>query len=150
MGQEDVSVRLMKEEDFDAIVRIDKNVLKTDRSDYYRMKFDKLFRSNDCLPTSLVAVKSDGIVVGFIMGELFIGEYGIFQEQGTLDTIGVDPDFQHQGIGELLMREFLDHLKSLGVQKVNTLVNWNDGKMIHFFSANQFVPSRTINLERTL
>jgi ribosomal protein S18 acetylase RimI-like enzyme len=84
------------------------------------------------------------------MGELFMGEYGIFQEEATLDTIGVDPAYQHKGIGEQLINEFMDHLRKLGVQKINTLVDWNDTKLIHFFSANQFSPSKTINLERRL
>jgi ribosomal protein S18 acetylase RimI-like enzyme len=84
------------------------------------------------------------------MGELFMGEYGIFQEAATLDTIGVDPDYQHQGIGEQLINEFIDHLKKLGVKKITTLVNLEDTALTHFFKANKFNPSRTINLERSL
>jgi ribosomal protein S18 acetylase RimI-like enzyme len=115
------------------------------------MKFEKLFKSKDYLPTSLVAEKADGTVVGFVMGELLMGEYGIFQEEATLDTIGVDPDYQLKGIGEYLINEFTDHLRSLGVQKINTLVDRNDSKLMHFFNANQFRPSKTIiNLERSL
>jgi len=97
-----------------------------------------------------VAEKEDGTVVGFVMGEIFMGEYGIFQEEATLDTIGVDPSYQHKGIGEQLLNEFVDHLRKVGVQKINTLVDWNDSKLIHFFSVNQFSPSKTINLERSL
>jgi ribosomal protein S18 acetylase RimI-like enzyme len=70
--------------------------------------------------------------------------------QATLDTIGVDPNYQHMGIGKLLINEFMDHLRTLGVQKVNTLVDWNDSKLIQFFSANQFSLSKTINLDRSL
>jgi len=114
------------------------------------MKFEKLLNSKDYVPASLVAEEEDGTVVGFVMGELFMGEYGIFQEEATLDTIGVDPTYQHKGIGEQLINEFMDHLRKLGVQKINTLVDWNDTKLIHFFSANQFSPSKTINLERNL
>jgi N-acetylglutamate synthase-like GNAT family acetyltransferase len=84
------------------------------------------------------------------MGELYMGEYGIFQEEATLDSIGVDPYQQHKGIGEQLINEFVEHLKKVGVQKLNTLVDWNDSRLIHFFSANQFSPSKTINLERNL
>ena len=150
MERSAIKIRLMKAEDFNAVVGIDEKVLKASRPEYYEMKFEKLFHSNDYLPASLVAERDDGTVVGFVMGELFMGEYGIFQEKATLDTIGVDPDCQHQGVGGLLMNEFMDHLKKLGVQKVNTLVDWNDSKLIHFFSANQFSPSKTINLERSL
>ncbi len=62
------------------------------------MKFEKLLNSKDYVPASLVAEEADGTVVGFVMGELFMGEYGIFQEEATLDTIGVEPTCQHRGI----------------------------------------------------
>ena len=150
MNESAIKIRLMKAEDFDAVVAIDEKVLRTSRLEYYEMKFEKLFESKDYLPVSLVAEKEDSTVVGFVMGEIYMGEYGIFQEEATLDTIGVDPDYQHQGIGKQLINEFLDHLKKVGVQKLNTLVDWNDSKLIHFFSTNQFSPSKTINLERTL
>jgi predicted N-acetyltransferase YhbS len=145
-----INFRLMKADDFDAVVGIDKKVLSVSRPEYYELKFEKLVQSKDYVPTSLVAEEEDGTVVGFVMGELYIGEYGISQEKATLDTIGVDPDYQHKGIGEQLINEFINHLRTLGVRKVNTLVDWNDSKLIQFFSANHFSPSKTINLERSL
>jgi ribosomal protein S18 acetylase RimI-like enzyme len=150
MQESRIKIRLMKAEDFDAVVEIDGKVLQASRPQYYEMKFEKLFGSKDYVPASLVAEEEDGTVVGFVMGELYMGEYGIFQEKATLDTIGVDPAHQHRGIGERLINEFLDHLKKLGAQKVQTLVDWNDARLIHFFSANHFSPSKTINLERSL
>jgi ribosomal protein S18 acetylase RimI-like enzyme len=144
-------IRLMTTDDFDAVVGIDEKVLKASRLEYYEMKFDKLFKSKEFLPTSLVAELEDGTVVGFVIGELYIGEYGISQVGATLDTIGVDPDYRRKGIGEQLIDEFMDHLRDLGVKKINTLVDRNDTKLIHFFSANQFSPSKSIiNLERSL
>jgi predicted N-acetyltransferase YhbS len=145
-----ITIRLMRAEDFDAVTAIDKKVLNISRPLYYEMKFEKLLQSKFYLPASLVAENEEGRVVGFVMGEIYMGEYGIFREQATLDTIGVDPDFQHQGIGEMLVDEFVDHLKTLGVEKMYTLVDWCDSGLIRFFSANRFTPSRTINLERDL
>ena len=150
MNASDVKIRLMKADDFDAVVEIDNRLFRTSRREYHEMKFEKLFHSNDYLPVSLVAEKEDGTVVGFVMGELYMGEYGIFREAATLDTIGVDPDYQHKGIGKQLIDEFLDHLKKVGVQKITTLIDWNYSKMIQFFSENKFSPSKTINLERLL
>lgn len=145
------NIRLMKADDFNAVVGIDKKVLKASRLEYYEMKFDKLFQSKEFLPTSLVAEKEDGTVVGFVMGELYMGEYGISQDGATLDTIGVDPDYRHKGIGKKLINEFINHLRNLGVKKINTLVDRNDTKLIHFFNANQFSPAKSIiNLERSL
>ena len=151
MNERTIKFRLMNTDDFDAVVRIDEKVFKVSRPEYYELKFEKLFRSNEYLPTSLVAETEDGTVVGFVMGELYMGEYGISQEGATLDTIGVDPNYQHKGIGGQVINEFMDHLRDLNVQKVNILVDRNDSKLMHFFSANQFTPSKTIiNLERIL
>ncbi|GAB4246606.1 MAG: hypothetical protein Kow00122_03680 [Thermoleophilia bacterium] len=150
MNENAIKFRLMKADDFDAVVGIDSKVLKASRPEYYEMKFEKLFKSNDYVPTSIVAENEEGAVVGFVMGELYLGEYGIFQEEATLDTIGVDPDYQNKGIGAKLISEFVEHLKTLGVRKIYTLVDWNDSALIHFFSENQFSPSKTINLERSL
>ena len=150
MNDNTVKIRLMKADDYDAVVGIDAKVLKSSRPEYYNVKFEKLFKTKDYLPASLVAEEKDGTMVGFVMGEIFMGEYGIFQEEATLDTIGVDPDCRQKGIGEQLISEFMEHLKKLGVKKISTLVAWNDSKLIQFFSANQFGPSKTIYLERTV
>ena len=62
----------------------------------------------------------------------------------VMDEAGVDISSH----SSKLISEFMDHLKTLGVQKVNTLVDWHDPVLSQFFSANQFIPSNTINLER--
>ena len=150
MNESTVKIRLMKAEDFSAIVGIDERVLKSPRPEYYKMKFEKLVQSKDYVPTSLVAEDADGTVVGFVMGELYIGEYGISEDRATLDTIGVDPAYQNRGVGRKLINEFMDHLKRLGVRRVNTLVDWNDGNLVKFFGVNKFSPSTTINLARNI
>ena len=151
MSGSTIKIRLMTIDDFDAVVGIDEKILKTSRLKYFEMKFDKLFKSKEFLPTSLVAELEDGTVVGFVMGELYIGEYGIPQVGATLDTIGVDPYYRRKGIGGQLIDKFMDHMRDLGVKKINTLVDRNDTKLIHFFSVNQFSPAESIvNLERSL
>lgn len=146
-----IKIRLMKADDFNAVIRIDEKVIKTSRLKYYELKFDKLFKSKEFLPTSLVAEDDDGRVAGFVMGELYMGEYGISEVGATLDTIGVDPHYQRKGIGEKLINEFMNHLRDLGVKKVNTLVDKNDSDLIHFFNASKFSPAKSIiNLERSL
>ena len=151
MNRNSIKIRLMTTDDFDVVVEIDEKILKASRLEYYEMKFDKLFKSKEFLPTSLIAEIEDGTVVGFVMGELYMGEYGISRGGATLDTIGVDPDYRHKGVGKQLIHEFMNHLRNLGVKKLNTLVNKDDTKLIHFFNANQFNPATNIiNLERSL
>ena len=151
MDTNQIKIRLMNLNDFDAVMKIDSKIIKTSRLEYYEMKFDKLFRSKEFLPTSLVAEIDDGKVVGFVMAELYMGEYGISRDGATLDTIGVDPDYRHQGIGEMLITDIFNHLRELGVKKINTLVEKNDSRLIQFFMANKFSPSKNIiSLERDL
>ena len=91
----------------------------------------------------------EGQVCGFIIGrQSYLIEYGT--ERGEIAMIGIHPGYQHKGIGEQLINEFVEHLRRLGVQKISTLVDWNNTQLIQFFSANQFSPSKTINLERSL
>ena len=144
-----IKIRLMKAGDFDAVVGIDERVTKTSRLGYYKLKFEKFVQSRDYVPTSLVAEEENGTVVGFVMGEVFIGEYGL-SETATLDTIGVDPSHRDKGIGRQLINEFMDHLKTLGIRKVNTLVDKGDSELMRFFNENQFSPSSTINLVRSI
>ncbi|MBB5348724.1 GNAT family N-acetyltransferase [Desulfoprunum benzoelyticum] len=149
MTEDTITTRLMTENDLEAILKIDEKIVKTSRLEYYQLKFERLFSSKDYLPTSFVA-EDNGVVIGFLMGELYMGQFGILQEVASMDTIGIDPAYQHRGVGKKLMDEFIDHLRQIGVNKINTLVDWNDAGLIHFFSANQFSPSKTINLERNI
>lgn len=151
MHPTEIHIRLMEDDDLDAVMRIDTKVLGRSRSDYYEQKFELLFKSGEYLPTSLVAETANKQVVGFIMGELYIGEFGISRQGATVDTVGVDPDFQRSGIGKRLMEEFVDHLRQLNVTKIHTLVSKSDARLRQYFDANRFSPSQDIiNLERNI
>ena len=151
MNQNTIKIRLMNDNDFDDVIRIDEKILTVSRPEYYKLKFELLFKSGEYLPTSLVAEDENGRLVGFIMGELYIGEFGISREGASIDTVGVDPDCRRQGIDKKLTTEFVDHLKQLGVQKINTLVEKEDARLMNYFNANRFSPSKAvINLERSI
>ncbi len=130
-----VNVRPLHQEDFNAVVEIDEKVFEQARPEYYETKFARALDDKDRLVLSLV-VEADEKVVGFVMCELFVGEYGIPATTATLDTIGIHPDYQRVGVGRQLMEEFIGHLRKAGVEKVNTLVDWNDWQLIRFFSDN--------------
>ncbi len=146
MGTSNAEVRPLYRADFDAVVEIDEKVFNKARPDYYEAKFARALDEKDRMVLSMVA-EIGGKVAGFVMCELFVGEYGIPATTATLDTIGIHPDYQGKGIGKQLMDEFIGHLRKAGVQKINTLVDWNDWQLIRFFSANGFGPAKTVNLE---
>ncbi len=49
-----------------------------------------------------------------------------------------------------LIDQFLTNMKTVGVSKVYTLVNWDDFKLEHFFASHRFQPSKRVNLELQL
>lgn len=142
-------MRVMKPSDLDAIVRIDEQVARQNRREYYERKLAVVLDMTHTINSSLVA-EIDGKVVGFIMGDIYFGEFGIPETSATIDTLGVDPALQHHGIAGDLMEQFIMNMKAAGVNKIYTLVNWEDFALERFFARHKFVPSKRINLELTL
>jgi len=147
IDQEKFTIRLMKEDDIEAIVNIDTKVGGAERKEYYEGKINLMLDSVGSIATSLVAVH-EGQVIGFVMGKVFKGEFGIPEKKAQLDTIGIDPDFGGQGIGSKLLEEFENHVKMAGVENIQTLVDWENKSLMKFFNNSGFAPSQTLNLEK--
>ncbi len=144
-----LTIRVMKKGDVDAIVELDAKVLGEKRPDYYDRKCAMALDDSMQMVTSLVAVYEDNII-GFIMGNVFLGEFGIPESVATFDTIGVHPDYQGQGVAVELIRQFVSNLKKAQVEHIYTFVNWNDWDMLKFLEKSGFGPSKTLALEMKL
>jgi N-acetylglutamate synthase-like GNAT family acetyltransferase len=146
MPRQEPKMRVMRREDLDAVAAIDKLVTKQERREYYERKIESVVNNPHNINTSLVA-EQDGKIVGFIMGDVYFGEFGIPETSATIDTIGVHPDHQKHGVAHDLMDQFLTNMKAVGVRKVYTLVNWDNFALDHFFASHKFQPSKLVNLE---
>jgi predicted N-acetyltransferase YhbS len=142
-------MRVLKKSDLQAIVAIDEKTSGSNRREYYERKIAIITDPQRSINSSLVA-ELDGKVVGFVMGDVYFGEFGIPETTATIDTLGVDPSVQNKGIASDLLDQFMMNMKVAGVDKVYTLVNWNDFALEKFFSRHKFVPSKRINLEYQL
>lgn len=142
----EVTVRVMKLQDLDAIAAIDERITGTARTAYYKHRLQAAESHDAQINASLVA-EADGRVVGFLMGTLFFGEFGIPESSAVLDTLGVDSDCQDRGIGSALFEQFRTNMKAAGVEKIYTLVDWNDHGLLKFFGNMGFAPSRRLSLE---
>ena len=149
IDQDKFEIRVMRESDLQAIIDIDAKVTGAKRSEYYERKVASMLDKKASIATSLVA-DYDGRVIGFVMGNIFTGEFGIPQTTASLDTIGTDPEYAKQGIGTLLMEEFVSHVRAAGVKDIQTLVDWNDARLLRFFNKAGFIPSKTLNLEKRI
>src|SRR5574337_19293 len=142
-------MRVLKWSDMGAVVAIDKTASKEERREYYQRKIEAILDPTHEINTSIVC-EVDGKVVGFVMGDIYFGEFGIPEASATIDTLGVHPEFQKHGVASEMLDQFLMNMKAAGVNKVYTLVNWDDFALEKFFSRNKFVPSKRINLELQL
>jgi ribosomal protein S18 acetylase RimI-like enzyme len=147
LAAEDLEIRVMRESDLAPVTDIDYKVFGKRRPEYYERKIaEVLDQESGRLVTSLVA-EVGGKVAGFVMGSVYLGEFGIPESIAYLDTIGVDPDFQRQGIAGYLLDEFKTTVQKAGATKVHTLVNWADIDLLGFFANQGFGASNTLNLK---
>ncbi len=124
-----IQIRPMRMDDFEAIVEIDRKIFGKARPDYWR----RIVVPNQQYPFSSLVAELEGKVIGFIVGEVSGGKFGVPDTVGWLTTIGVDPDYQHRGVARKLSETFIQNLKSIGVSMVYTLVNWSDWDLLKFF-----------------
>ena len=137
-------VRKMTSTDLDAIVAIDTQILGKSRWDYWLMK---MTLAEQRLPMASLVAEADGKVVGYILGDASGYEYDVPENIGWIDTIGVDPAYQKQGIARMLMNEMIANLKKVGVDTVYTMVNWRDWNLLKFFDAFGYKKGPLINME---
>ena len=144
-----LKIRIMKEEDLDFIIVIGRMIAGRERAEYFRRKLNAALSRTDHLVTSLVA-EINGKVIGFIMGNVYLGEFGIPETTASLDTIGVHPDYQGQGVAVELIKQFIANIKKTQAEYAFALVNWNDWDMLKFLEKSGFVPSKAVKLELEL
>lgn len=142
----EICVRVLRPDDLAAIVDIDRKVNGTARQEYYEHKLAVANLREAQINASLVA-EADGKVVGFLMGTLFFGEFGIPETSASIDTVGVDPDCQDRGIAGTLFDQFRSNMRAAQVSKVYTMVDWNDFGLLKFFGNMGFVPSQRLSLD---
>ena len=137
-------IRTIVPSDLDRVVEIDIKVLGKSRLEYWEMKLELVGKRSQI--SSLVA-ELDGKVIGFIIGGASTWEYGVPENIGWIDTIGVDPDYQRKGIAKILFTEMTNNLKKVGVDTIITFVKRRDPILLKFFNSLGFQKGDMINLE---
>jgi ribosomal protein S18 acetylase RimI-like enzyme len=142
----EMSIRSLTLSDLDAIVEIDRKVLGKPRQDFWKKRMEEV--SVTQYPHCCLVAELEGKVIGFILGEVSGWEFGVPDTIGWINTIGVDPAYQHRGVAKRLGEEYIRNVKAIGVSLVYTLVNWNDWDLLKFFRAMGFARGGDmINLE---
>jgi len=130
-----VAIRPATELDLDAIIAIDEKISGEYRPDIWERRLGYYIRRD---PEASVVAELDGDVVGFMLGELRSGEFGLDEPTGWVEVLGVDPDCRGQAVGRHLGEAVLAHFQSQGATTVRTLVDEEREDLVGFFRSLGF------------
>jgi ribosomal protein S18 acetylase RimI-like enzyme len=85
--------------------------------------------------------ETDGQLVGYALGFIRGREFGLPDQSGWVEGIGVDPRYQHRGIGRVLLEAVLTYFRNAGVREVYTLIPEAWRNLGTFFQAMAFQPA---------
>ncbi len=139
-----VTVRRMRTQDSEAVLRVDEKITGKPHEAQWESKIIEHLSSN---PLGCLVAEAEGIVVGFILGDIRGWEFGI-PKSGWIEIVGVDPEFQGKGVAKALIEKLNVYFQNHNVEKVRLMVNWNDGGLVSFFRAVGFERSEFIILEK--
>jgi ribosomal protein S18 acetylase RimI-like enzyme len=142
----EISLRPVSELDIEAVCAVDEKISGKDRPSEWERRISYYIRRDPEL--SLVAVDGSR-VVGFMLGEVRAGEFGLEEPSGWIEVLGVDPECQGRSIGKKLLEGMLKGFKARGCKAVRTLVNEAGQKeLLGFFEAGGFKSTPIRTLER--
>ncbi|MDX1644761.1 MAG: GNAT family N-acetyltransferase [Thermoanaerobaculia bacterium] len=150
MSSETAEVRIRPLEDYDlgGIVALDEKISGEYRPDVWESRLSYYMRRD---PEASKVAEQNGRVVGFMLGEVRSGEFGLEEPTGWIEVLGVDPEVRGQAIGRQLADSLLEHFRSSGATSVRTLVDESTMEGIaSFFTALDFSPARLRSYEKRL
>ena len=139
-----VSVRRMNAQDTEAVLSINEKITGRPHEAQYESRIiDALTRN----PLGCLVAEAEGVIVGFILGDIRGWEFAI-PKSGWIEIVGVDPDFHGKGIARALIEKLDLYFRNQNVERVMTMINWNEGGLVGFFRALGFERSEFILLEK--
>jgi ribosomal protein S18 acetylase RimI-like enzyme len=148
------NIRMLGMDDLDDVLKIEEKIEKEQKfKSPDRMEFLKetaVYHLQHGDPLMNLGAEIDGKLVGFILAEIRLWEFGRGEKTGWIKVLGVDPEYQARGIGRKLGETLLSHFKRRNIKKVRTLVDWYEGNLISYFKSLGFDILNMIPLEKEL
>ena len=142
--QHKIRIRSLDELDIGSITRIDERITGKYRPEVWEQRVGYYLRRD---PDSSQVAEVDGKVVGFMLGDVRAGEFGLEEPSGWIERFGIDPDHRGRDLGSQMFAKLVDHFKGSGATAVRTLVDGKDGGVTGFLKALGFSPSPLQALE---
>ena len=141
-------VRSLAQPDLPDIERIDRRITGRDRGPYISRIVDEALR--DSAVRVSLAAHSGGSVSGFVTAKVDFGDFGRTEPVAVVDTIGVDPGFAGTGIGTALLSQLFINLEALHVERVETVIAWENFSLLQFFHRAGFAPSERLGFVKRI
>jgi ribosomal protein S18 acetylase RimI-like enzyme len=145
--QAQTRIRPLDELDISAIVRIDERISGAYRPDVWERRVGYYLRRD---PGASQVAEADGKVVGFMLGDLRAGEFGLEEPSGWIERFGIDPDHRGHDLGRRMFEAMVAHFRAGGARTVRTLVDRSDAGLTGFLGALGLAPSPLEALEMRL
>jgi ribosomal protein S18 acetylase RimI-like enzyme len=133
--QAQTRIRPLDELDISAIVRIDERISGAYRPDVWERRVGYYLRRD---PGASQVAEADGKVVGFMLGDLRAGEFGLEEPSGWIERFGIDPDFRGRDLGKQMFEAICAHFRSQGATTVRTLSDRGEPAIGGFLKALGF------------
>ena len=140
-----VRVRDATPDDLVELTAIDAEIFESARPNFFRAKLESAKKNGGT--TLFLAAEFSGEVAGYLVADLFRGEFGIDEVRGVIESFGVREKFQHRGVASEMMESLLTWLRGRGGAHVETVCRWNQWPLLQFFEYIGFRPSSRICLE---
>jgi len=140
-------IREITDSDVDFIVEIEEMNLGIRRPKYWQRELQKN-KEGRFLGSRIAEL--NGRVVGFILGDIGSREFGLPENTGWIHTVGVHPDYQHQGVARKLFEDYKRRFMELDVDIIYTIVSLSDTMQLPFFEKMGFRPGNRVYLEFSL
>jgi len=148
MKTEEIKLRALSELDLDAVTAIDEKITGHYRPDDWETRLMFYIRRD---PDALVGAEIDGELVGFMLGDVRAGEFGMEEPSGWIEVLGVDPAYRGHDIGRKMLDRMCANFKERGAKSVRTLVDAeSQAPLLGFFEKAGFATTPVRTLEQSL
>jgi len=133
----DVSIRDADLEDADSLAALEKEIGGVFRPEFW---LDELSRSS--FPQVCLCAVNRGEVVGLVLGQIRMGEFGFEEDAGWLINVGVRTDARGTGTGRRLVDAAVERLRSFGVRRIYSISE--DERLLAFMRSAGFETARNL------
>jgi len=139
-GDGGATTRRLTPADLDQVVAIDEAIVGRSRRGYFERRLSAALRDPEMHVQ--FAVRHDGgdpqtpcggVLAGYVLARRLAGEFGRVEPALRLEVIGVRPEEQGRGLGDVLLGAIERWARDHDIREIRTQASWRDHAMLRFF-----------------